>query len=202
MKFLSKLRRVRWIYSGRRKIKKQICALTIDEKLKLVVGSGGTSYPGWIATDLPHFDITKESDWIYFFLKHKIDNLLAEHVLEHLAEQEVRNVMEFSFRFVRHGGNFRIAVPDGYNRDPLYIDNVSPSGRLGSIYGHKFLWNYRSLGRIASSAGWKTSILEYFDEDGIFVSNSFSLDNGLIERSSRGTSVNPELSLLIDCAKE
>ncbi len=86
MNFITQLRRYRWIFLGRRKIKKQIDTLPQNQKLKIILGSAETKNDGWISTDIPHFNILKKSDWEYFCGKHKIDNLLAEHVLEHLRE--------------------------------------------------------------------------------------------------------------------
>jgi predicted SAM-dependent methyltransferase len=93
-------------------------------------------------------------------------------------------------------------VPDGYNPDPKYIDDVSPTGKIGSFHGHKTLWNYQSLGQLLNNTGWHTNIIEYYNEEGNFISNNFTSDNGEIKRSSKNKSVNGELSLIIDCIKK
>ena len=40
------------------------------------------------------------------------------------------------------GGNFRIAVPDGFHTDPSYIENVKPGGTGEGSEDHKNLFNY------------------------------------------------------------
>lgn len=199
------LRYLRWYYWGRWWLKNRINnKFQREEKIKINIGSGKDygEENRWILTNLPHFDITKERDWKYFFSKHKIDNLLAEHVLEHLSEEDVKKVLKLSFQYLKPGGIFRIAVPDGYNPNPLYIDNVSPAGKIGSFHGHKTLWNYQSLGKLINSIGLSTNILEYYKEDKNFIVNDFTFDNGPIERCSKNNSADRELSLMIDCIKK
>ncbi|MFA4851946.1 MAG: hypothetical protein WC599_05450 [Bacteroidales bacterium] len=199
-----RLRYLRWYYWGRWWIKNRIHQKARrGEKIKIIIGSSKDflEKDGWIYTNLPHFNILKESDWKYFFSKTRINNLLAEHVLEHLTEKEVEKVLKLSFQYLKAGGVFRIAVPDGLNPDPDYIDMVSPTGKIGSFHGHKFLWNYQSLEKLANNNGWSAMFLEYYNEDGNFISNDFTFDNGPIERSSKNNSANSELSLIIDCLK-
>lgn len=57
------------------------------EKIKIIVGAAKTTFNGWISTDLPFLDITKKNQWHFIFGKRRIDNLLSEHVLEHLSEE-------------------------------------------------------------------------------------------------------------------
>ena len=53
--------------------------------LRVVLGAGGTSYPGWIGTDRETLDLTSPRDWSRLFAPGSIDRLLAEHVFEHLT---------------------------------------------------------------------------------------------------------------------
>ena len=64
---LNRIRRYRWMWLGKRKLRSQIKKLGRKNKLKIIIGTGATDYDGWIATDLPFFDATKASDWSFFF---------------------------------------------------------------------------------------------------------------------------------------
>lgn len=202
---LNKLRRYRWIITGKWKIKKQISAYSKQDKLKIIIGSGGTNYEGWIPTDLPHFDILKESDWKYFFNQNEIDNILAEHVLEHLSKSDVDIALHFASQYLKKGGCFRIAVPDGFHPDPAYIDYVSPTGKTGSLHGHLFLWDHLSLTEAALKAGFKTKLLEYYTKDKSLHFHPYSIDAGLIQRSKNVNYVSKEVqnytSLVADLIK-
>lgn len=173
-----KLRRYRWYILGRRKIKKKIRQAAATREIKIIIGNGGTLYSDWIATDIPHFDITKESDWNYFFSNHKIDKLLAEHVLEHLQEQDVEAILKYASVFLKRSGTFRIAVPDAYHPSEKYIALTKPP-----YHGHKSFWNYAALKRIAEKNNFTVRFLEYYDENKIFHQNPYSNDDGYIARS-------------------
>ncbi len=191
---LNKLRRYRWIILGRWKIKKQIRAAAFRDKMKIIIGSGGTDYSGWIATDLPHFDILKKSHWEYFFKNYKIDNLLAEHVLEHLTEDQVSMVISNARNYLKNNGRFRIAVPDGFHPNPTYIDYVSPMGKIGADHGHQFLWNYQLLSACAIRAGFTIELLEYYTKDKVFHISPYSFDNGFIGRSKKNNYINDHVT--------
>lgn len=201
MNLLTKVRRYRWFITSRWKIKRQIqSAAKKGNKIKIILGSGGTTYDGWIATDLPHFNIIKRADWEYFFSKNKIDNLLAEHVLEHLTEEEVNIVIYNAYEYLKPGGIFRIAVPDGFNPDPKYIDDVSPTGKTGSYHGHKSLWNYKTFEQLATNKNFSVLINEYYDETGNYFLKDFTDENGFISRTGKIKNA-PAKSLVIDLKK-
>lgn len=197
---ITKIRRARWIFLGRRKIKKQISALPSAEKLKINLGSGNMELQGWIATDLPHFDILKKEDWHYYFKKKRPDNLLAEHVIEHLTEPEVRLLFQHVLQFLKPKGCFRIAVPDGFNPDPYYIDYVSPNGKTGYLHGHKTLWNYQSLMALASE-NFEVALLEYHDNNGKYILTPYTDANGWIHRSGKRSQNPLGKSLVVDLIK-
>ena len=195
-----KLRRFRWRWLGRREIRNQIKKLGRENKLKIILGAGTTHYDGWIATDLPFFDINRVSDWLYFFKTQRINRILAEHVLEHLTERQVKKVLQLSFKYLTKGGCFRMAVPDGFHTNPDYIEAVKPGGWDEGSDNHKSFWNINSLCHLAESLNYEVSPLEYFDEDGYFHFNNFHNKDGPIIRS-RGKghkdNITPDYSSLI-----
>ena len=198
IKILNSLRDWRYIYSGKIKIKKAIT--THPSPLKIILGSYRDTYDGWISTDLPYFNIFKESDWRFYFKKNSINNLLAEHVLEHLSEKNVEDVLALAHKYLRSGGCFRIAVPDAYNPDPEYLDTVSPTGKIGSWYGHKSVHNYKTFSALAAKKKFEVKILEHFDENGSYFLSTYTDKNGSIARS--GKNANAEKSLIVDCLKK
>lgn len=205
---LNKLRYLRWYYWGRWWIKNKIDQkASKGEKIKVVIGSG--KYygfeNGWIYTDLPHFNILNEPDWKYYFGKSRIDNLLSEHVFEHLTEKETGKVLMLAFQYLKPNGIFRIAVPDGFNSDPDYIENVKPGGIGPGCDDHKILWNYKSLSQISLKAGLEPDLLEYFDQKVKFHIKDYSFEHGFIQRSKKNNftyeGCSNYTSLIIDLKK-
>jgi len=168
---------------GRRKIHREIGQLRKGTPLKIIIGAGVTHYDGWIATDLPFFNATKTSSWSFFFKKESIHRILAEHVLEHLNEKQVSEVLQLSFKYLTNRGRFRLAVPDAYHPNPDYIEAVKPGGWGEGSVDHKSFWHVNSLSQLAKSLNYKVSPLEYFDENGNFHFNDFQNEDGPITRS-------------------
>jgi predicted SAM-dependent methyltransferase len=88
-------------------------------------------------------------------------------------------------RHLSDDGYLRIAVPDGLHPDPAYIDWVKPNGTGPSAPAHKVLYNYRSILDCLESAGLTVTLLEYFDEFGVFHRRDWDPDGGLVRRSAR-----------------
>jgi predicted SAM-dependent methyltransferase len=148
--------------------------------LKVILGAGPTEFAGWIQTDREVLDVTCPGDWRTLFKPASIDFLLSEHMLEHLTEQEARIALTESYRYLKPGGSFRIAVPDGYRRDSAYVAEVSPPND-----GHKVLYNVDTLTSLLQSVGFSTTPLEYFDAQEQFHAVPWDETAGLIQRSVR-----------------
>jgi predicted SAM-dependent methyltransferase len=148
--------------------------------LKVLIGGGQTSYGGWIFTDRDFLDITNPHDWSNLFEPNSIDRLLCEHVLEHLSEQECAIALAECYRCLKPGGLMRVAVPDGYRRDPAYVAEASPPND-----GHKVFYNVDTLPPLLESVGFSVLPLEYFDENEQFHARTWDESDGLITRSVR-----------------
>ena len=59
-----------------------------NREIKLVIGSGKTSYKGWLLSDLPWFDILDLNKLKIFFPEKRISRILTENVFEHLTSKE------------------------------------------------------------------------------------------------------------------
>lgn len=180
--------------------------LTSHKEINVVVGAGGTKFKGWFSTDVSTLDLTKESDFRKYFKKKKISKVLAEHVLEHLGQEDLDKMLVNFFKYSEKSVNIRIAVPDGFHPDIKYIESVKPDGTGAGAKDHKNLFTYKSLGELFGRYGFKTNPIEYWDENKNF-HTIYSNDNkGFVERSmvndDRNNAGNPNYtSLIIDFTK-
>lgn len=152
-----------------------------DGKIKVIIGAGPQEYPGWLATDINMLNITQDSAWKNLFAPQSIDNILAEHVVEHLTLDELYRVLEHAKKYLKPGGIFRIAVPDAFHPSRYYYNLVKPGG-WETPHEHKVFFDHEMLRRIAVEAGYTIRPLEYFDEDGIFHKEAFLREDGMIQR--------------------
>lgn len=167
------------------KILRQIKDIFFDRSIKLVVGSGQKLDKGWYHTDIDTLNLLKTEDWKNLTSKYSIKAIMAEHVWEHLTEQDGITAAQNCYIYLEEGGYFRIAVPDGYNPSEEYINYVKPGGTGKGSDDHKVLYTYKTLSKILEIAGFKVKLLEYFDENGQFHFNDWNKDDGLILRSKR-----------------
>ena len=148
--------------------------------LNVVIGGAQTAFRGWLSTDKGILDVCSPSDWEGLFEPSSIDRLLAEHLFEHLSEEECRVAFSECYRYLRSGGLLRIAVPDGYRRDPAYVAEVTPPKD-----GHKSLFTVHNLPPMLEAAGFSVTLLEYFDASEQFHANPWDERQGFISRSVR-----------------
>lgn len=153
--------------------------------IKVIVGAGGTNYPGWISTDYPALDIVREESWGRYFEPGQIEAILAEHVFEHLSETQAVAAFSNCHLFLRHGGHLRIAVPDGYHPSNNYIESVRPGGRGVGSDDHKQLYSHETLLMQLEVSGFSAQPLEWFDAHGNFNFRDWAEQDGFVERSSR-----------------
>ncbi len=175
----------------------------INTPLKIVIGAANEYQRGWIPTQQSFFDITSEKDWEKYFEPASIDVILAEHVIEHLEPAEIKTALSFAVKYLRPGGYFRIAVPDGYFPAKNYIDQVKPGGIGPGAADHKILLNVETLSALIRDAGLTPSPLEYFDKHGDFHFTDWDPASGKIQRSKRFDKRNKDgrlnyTSLIID----
>lgn len=155
------------------------------KKLKVIVGAGPCSYENWISTDINVFDITNEADWKYYFKANSISNILAEHVIEHIDYEQAKKALALAYEYLKKGGVFRIAVPDGNNASPYIRELTKPNGLEEGADDHKVFWTIEMLTQVAKNAGFEVNGLEYFDENGYVHLNEWNDDNGYIIRSAK-----------------
>lgn len=152
-----------------------------DGRVKVIVGAASQRLPGWLATDIDTLNITQESSWSSLFRPGSIDNILAEHVLEHLSLDELLRVLAHVKKYLKAGGVFRIAMPDAFHPSRYYYNLVKPAGWETPVE-HKSFFDHEMLARIAGESGYQIRLLEYFDESGVFHKVDYSPDDGAIQR--------------------
>ena len=177
-----------------------------NNKINIIVGAGYTRYKGWLSTDRKMLDVTKIEDFERLFHTRKINKILAEHVLEHLNNKDLKLMAANFFRYSSEDVNIRIAVPDGFHKDIKYIEAVKPFGTGEGSDDHKHLFNYRTLPKVFEEAGFKSNLIEHWDENNVLHSFYKNDEKGYITRSllndKRNKDGNPNYtSLIIDFTK-
>ncbi len=160
-----------------RRLRKEISTAS---PLRVMLGAGPLHSNGWFQTDKEILDVTSPDDWSVLFSPGSIDALLSEHMLEHLSEEDARAALTECYRYLKRGGLFRLAVPDGYRRDLTYVKEVAPPND-----GHKVLYNIDTLTALLQSVGFTTTPLEYFDAHERFHAVTWDQNEGMIHRSVR-----------------
>ncbi len=173
---------------------------------KVIVGSNVDKYDGWVSTNYPFLDITKFKSWFYVLGFGKVDNIFGEHVWEHLSIKDGYKAIKNCYRFLRKGGVLKIAVPDGFHKNPDYIEHVRVGGIGIGADDHKCLYNHISLTEQLERAGFSVKLIEYWDEEHKFHKNIGSIENGIVKRSFDNDSRNADgepnyTSLIIEAIK-
>ena len=181
--------------------------LLTSEEIKIIVGAGPTKYKGWFSTDIVTLDVTRESDFIKYFTKKKIKNVLAEHVLEHLTNEDLEKMIKNFYKYSNEDINIRIAVPDGFHADEKYISIVRPGGTGEGADDHKNLFNVNSLSTLFERFGFVAYPVEYWDEERIFHQGYKDDNNGFVIRSFLNDKRNKDgkpayTSLIVDFVKK
>ena len=167
-------------------IRKHILRLALkgNAPLKIIVGAAETHQSGWLATNEQWLDITNERHWKQFFgNENRISHVVAEHVFEHLTNEEASRALNYMFERLTKNGRIRIAVPDGYNPNKEYIKHVEIAGIGDDASDHKQLLNLDTLTRLIEQAGFAAQHVEGFTKEGELVQVSWSSEDGFIRRS-------------------
>lgn len=153
------------------------------DRIRLNLGAGGTILSGWIGTEIYSLNITRWADWENLLSGRLTDALLAEHVWEHLTDEQTALANRNCFTFLRPGGHLRLAVPDGLHPDASYREHVRPGGTGPGADDHKVLYDYRLMSARLEATGFRVRLLEYWDEQGKFHAAAWDSCDGHIARS-------------------
>lgn len=161
----------------------------VQGEIKVVIGSGEyVNNPGWIHTQEEELNLLDENMWQNRFNESSIKVILAEHVWEHLTDEEGIKAAKMCIKYLKPSGYIRCAVPDGYFPDEYYQNIVQvggPGPKDHAAASHKIVHNYKTLTKMFESAGFEVKLLEYCDEDGNFHQNYWDGSDGVIFRSKK-----------------
>ena len=152
---LRRYRRSANLREEQRRIREAVLrARRAGEPVKVIIGAGHSQYAGWIASDIPAFDVLDREHWAFFFSPHSIDRMLAEHVFEHLSLAHMGEFLNLARIYLTAEGRVRIAVPDGYHPDPDYVERVRPGGSGYFADDHKVLYTCDLIGDLLEEHGY------------------------------------------------
>jgi predicted SAM-dependent methyltransferase len=186
--------------------------------MKVIVGAGDVRRAGWVSLQHADLDIRDARLWARLFRPASLEAILTEHTLEHLTHAEAQAAVINFHHYLKPNGHVRCAVPDGFHAWRAYRNWVAPGSsgerwlqqfRGSGETGHKTLWNYQTLMRLFTSAGFAVVLREWFDEQGRFHKNEWSAEHGYIRRCYESAWSKwlsqwvgaPYTSLLIDAVK-
>jgi predicted SAM-dependent methyltransferase len=200
---------VKPIYVSLKSIWGSLCLkyyISRNQNLRIIIGASKISWKGWFPAEQEFLDLTKAQDFKRFFDQRPVSVFLSEHVFEHLTPQQALIGFQNCFNYLKKGGYFRIAVPDGFHPSSEYINSVKPHGKGLGADDHKVLYNYQSLSALLQQAGFDVRLLEYFDEQGEFHCKEWLPEDGMIRRSARFDTRNQNgqlnyTSLIVDAYK-
>ncbi|MGI8687151.1 MAG: class I SAM-dependent methyltransferase [Thermomicrobiales bacterium] len=186
-----------------------VSLIPMDEPLRIIIGAGSQSWPGWIATHREDLDLLRRDTWVAFLKGRLAEALLCEHVWEHLTEPEGRAAAKLCFEFLTSGGYIRCAVPDANFRDEAYQRTVRVGGPGPADHAaadHKIVYEYKRFCDVFAGAGFVVDLLEYCDEQGRFHFNYWDPADGPVYRSLRSDHRNQDgklgfVSLILDAKK-
>lgn len=158
--------------------------LTEEKEIKIILGAAETVQRGWFSTNEQWLDITNEEHWKKIFQGRVcLSHVVAEHVFEHLTYQEAQTALAHIKNHMIDGGRIRIAVPDGYHPDPVYLKHVGINGIGDDAADHKQLLNVDVLRNLLEEAGFLSEHLEGYNAAGGLVQKPVDWENGFIMRS-------------------
>lgn len=156
--------------------------------MKVIIGAGKTTYDGWISTQEKELNLLDRRDFERLFLRGKPEAFLAEHVWEHMTFEEGCVAAKNCFDFLADGGYIRIAVPDRNFRNDWYQNMVQVGGNGDPnhpAFTHKIVYDYETLSKVFTQAGFQVELLEWCDGEGNFHYKYWNPEDGKIGRSLR-----------------
>ena len=163
------------------------------ERLKIIIGASGTIQKNWISTERETLDMLNPKKWLKILDKSSISCILAEHVFEHLTKEDGQKSVKTCLKFLKEGGNFRIAVPDAFHPSEEYRKCSKPGGYGAGAMDHKEFYNYQNIKKMLSQFDdyIEINFLEYYDENGVMHSKNIDEEKGIIERTIKNRRILP-----------
>ncbi|MDQ8201565.1 CapA family protein [Pelagicoccus sp. SDUM812003] len=156
----------------------------INAPYKVEIGAN-RMVPGWCRTNRDTLDAASIDSWRSSFSEEGVSRILAEHVLEHLEDEDLAKCLVCASIFLKPGGVFRIAVPDAAHPSAFYRELCKPEGSDPGSEDHKQFFDLGFMIKVASRAGFQVEPLEWWSSEGFHKAKwANDWETGRIERSS------------------
>ncbi len=86
------------------------------------------------------------------------DGIYCSHILEHLSYNDCLKALENTYNYLKHGGVFRLIVPDLMVHINIYLESVKNGDSNAAL---KFIRDYTILGQVERKTGIK-GIIRFF----------------------------------------
>ena len=74
----------------------------LEKDIKLILGAALTNQKGWFSTNEEWLDIANKKHWERLFhTKNSVNNIVAEHVFEHLTIDEMKNSINLIYMYLK-----------------------------------------------------------------------------------------------------
>ncbi len=158
----------------------------MSEPLRVIIGAGAQTWPGWISTQRDQLDLTDRASFKRYFGDRRADALLCEHVWEHLTPEQGREAARLCLDFLKPGGWLRCAVPDANFPDEVYQRTVQVGGPGPADHpaaDHQIVYDAPTFRAVFEDAGFEVDLLEYCDDAGRFHYHGWDVSTGPVYRS-------------------
>jgi len=153
-------------------------------KLCVAIGVASEKQTGWLQFSQAELDATNADDWARHFQYNSIDNIIAEHVWEHLSWSQAHAASRLCFQYLKPGGCLRLAVPDIFHVSSYIRDVISATGSKANEHNHLVDYNYKLMNRLLTEEKFKVQLQDWWDETGVFHTHYTGHDNnGYVMRS-------------------
>jgi len=153
---------------------------------RLEIGAGDKKRDGFVTLDLSlHVDVPYDLLMGLPFPDNTFDLIYAEHVLEHFAYKDLKDILRECLRCLKKGGILKVAVPDtkiwinGYNNPEFDVnkycgyefglDYLSNIDYLNYVFymdeQHKYMFDEKNIIELFLRIGFKEAKIRDFEED-------------------------------------
>ena len=151
--------------------------MTRPDSLKLHIGCGQVSLPGWINIDnQPYPGVDHVIDVAKGLPFNDADFVFAEHFIEHLPIDAAVGFLRECRRVLKRNGVLRLSTPNldwvflthyrvnNWNSDQEAVDDCFTLNRAFHAWGHHFLYNAQTLSAVLRKSGFGTMRFEKYGE--------------------------------------
>ncbi len=95
--------------------------MTKGSDIRVVIGGGDYPHnnPGWLPTQEDDLNLLQRDDWLRQVAPGSLTAILAEHVWEHLTEDEETRAARICHEFLKPGGYVRCAMTNAIKKGNL-----------------------------------------------------------------------------------